>query len=94
MLDFVLDEVPTTASGQISPIYAKTIESAVVRKISTSMGEDLSVDETDPTDVGVVCFVDPTQNIITTSKLNVSGKVRPFGYNRWINFLIGFQLEN
>ena len=93
MLDFLLDEVPTTADGKISAIYAKTIESAVVRKISTSMGDDLAKDETDPTDVGVKAYVDPNQNIVTTSKLSVSGKIRPFGYNRWIDFVIGFELN-
>lgn len=93
MLDFLLDEVPTTASGTISAIYAKTIESAVVRKISTNMGDDLSKDETDPNDVGVKAYVNPNQNITSTSKLEVSGAIRPFGYNRWIDFVIGFELN-
>lgn len=94
MLDFLLDEVPTTAAGKIDAIYAKTIESAVVRKISTNMGDDLSKDQTDPTDIGVKAFVDPNQNIVSTSKLDVVAQIRPFGYNRWINFLIGFELNN
>lgn len=94
MLDFLLDEVPTTAAGKIDAIYAKTIESAVVRKISTNMGDDLSKDQTDPTDIGVKAFVNPDQNIVSTSKLDVVAQIRPFGYNRWINFLIGFELNN
>lgn len=93
LLDFELDEVPTTPSGQISPIYAKSMESAIVRKISTSMGEDISKDESDPKDLGVKCFVDPLQNIVTTSKINAVMTIRPFGYNRWLDMLIGFELQ-
>jgi hypothetical protein len=92
-LDFLLDEVPTNADGTIVAVYAKTIESAVVRLISTAMGDDLSTDPTDVKDVGVKCFVDPAQNIVSTSKLNEAVKIRPFGYNRWIDVLLGFELE-
>ena len=94
LLDFELDEVPTTATGQISAIYAKSMESAIARKVSTTMGEDLSKDETDPNDVGVKCFVDPAQFITVTSKINAVLTIRPFGYNRWIDMLIGFELTN
>ncbi|MEG2335895.1 DUF2586 family protein, partial [Chryseobacterium sp.] len=93
MLDFQLDEVPATASGQISAIYAKTVESAIVRKISTSMPEDLSKDEADPKDVGVKAFVDPAQQIVSTSRMEASVSIRPFGHNRWIDMLIGFELN-
>lgn len=92
-LDFLLDEVPANADGTIQAIYAKTIESAVVRLISTSMGEDLSSDANDIKDFGVKCFVDPTQNIVSTSKINQTIQIRPFGYNRWISVLLGFELE-
>ncbi|WP_312078363.1 DUF2586 family protein [Chryseobacterium sp.] len=93
MLDFQLDEVPATASGQISAIYAKTVESAIVRKISTSMPEDLSKDEADPKDVGVKVYVDPAQQIVSTSRMEASVSIRPFGHNRWIDMLIGFELN-
>lgn len=94
LLDFLLDEVPANADGTIQAVYAKTMESAVVRKISTSMSEDLSADQTDPKDVGVKCFVDPSQNIVSTSKVNVNVGIRPFGYNRWIDVMLGFELTN
>lgn len=93
-LDFLLDEVPANADGTIQAIYAKTMESAVVRLISTAMGDDLSADQTDIKDVGVKCFVDPTQNIVSTSKVLQTVQIRPFGYNRWIDVLLGFELEN
>ncbi|MFA7448810.1 MAG: DUF2586 family protein [Weeksellaceae bacterium] len=92
LLDFLLDEVPANTDGTIQAVYAKTMESAVVRKISTSMAEDLSADLSDAKDVGVKCFVDPSQNIVSTSKVTVSVGIRPYGYNRWIEVLLGFEL--
>lgn len=94
LLDFLLDEVPANNDGTIQAVYAKTVESAVVRKIATSMDGDLSRDQDDPKDSGVKCFVDPKQNIVTTSKMNVVVSVRPFGTNRWISVVLGFELTN
>ncbi|SEG39389.1 hypothetical protein SAMN05421847_2185 [Halpernia humi] len=94
LLDFLLDEVPTNADGTLIATYAKTVESAVERKIATNMGGVLSRDPENPNDTGVKCFVDPTQNIVTNSKMEVAVKIRPFGYNRWIDVLLGFELNN
>lgn len=93
LLDFELDEVPTTSTGQINAIYAKNMESAIARKIVTSMPEDLSKDESNLKDTGVRCFVDPNQNILVTSKIKAVLAIRPFGYNRWIEMLIGFDVQ-
>lgn len=94
LLDFLLDEVPTNADGTLIATYAKTVESAVERKIATNMGGVLSRDPENPNDTGVKCFVDPTQNIVTNSKMEVTVKIRPFGYNRWIDVLLGFEINN
>ncbi|MCT4181643.1 hypothetical protein HZP54_16990 [Elizabethkingia anophelis] len=93
LLDFLLDEVPANSDGSIVAAYAKTMETAVVMKISNTMGEDLSSDPENKRDKGVECFVDPSQNIVRTSKIEVVVKVRPYGYNRWINVTVGFELE-
>ena len=94
LLDFLLDDVPTNSDGTLIATYAKTIESAVERKISNSMGNDLSRDTNDINDTGVKCFVDPTQNVVTSSRLEVVVKIRPFGYNRWIDVALGFELNS
>lgn len=94
LLDFLLDEVPTNADGTLIATYAKTMESAVERKIVTNMGDILSKDASNPNDTGVKCFVDLSQNIVTSSKLDVVVKIRPFGYNRWIDVVLGFELNN
>lgn len=94
LLDFLLDEVPANNDGTIQAVYAKTVESAVERKIANNMGSDLSKNADDPKDTGVRCFVDPKQNIVATSNMKVIVKVRPFGTNRWVNVELGFELSN
>ncbi|AZB07441.1 hypothetical protein EG344_00600 [Chryseobacterium sp. G0162] len=94
LLDFLLDEVPANPNGSIVAIYAKTMESAVERKIANSMGSDLATNPEDSRDTGVECFVDPSQNIVVSSRMDVAVKIRPFGYNRWINVNLGFELTN
>lgn len=93
LLNFLMDEVPANNDGTIQAIYAKTIESAVERKISISMGKDLSQNQEDIKDTGIKCFVNPYQNIVSTSKIEVVVNIRPFGSARWINVVLGFDLE-
>ena len=93
LLSFLMDEVPANNDGTIQAIYAKTIESAVERKISTTMGEDLNQNPENLKDTGVKCFVNPHQNIVSTSKIEVVVNIRPFGSARWINVVLGFDLE-
>jgi hypothetical protein len=39
---------------------------------------------------GVSCLVDPNQNVISTSKVNVVLKIRPVGYASDIEVSLGF----
>ena len=55
----------------------------------TAAGE-LSAD-TDGT--GCKAYVDPTQNVLSTSKIELTLKVRPFGYARYVDVKLGFQVE-
>lgn len=90
-LDYLLDEVPVNADGTINAAYAKAIEQAVESKIIASIGNDLqNVDG----DYGVQCYVDLNQNIVQTSKLNEVIRIRPWGYNRWIDVLVGYEIQN
>lgn len=90
-LDYLLDEVPVNADGTINAAYAKAIEQAVESKIIASIGSDLqNVDG----DYGVQCFVDLKQNIVQTSKLNEVIRIRPWGYNRWIEVMVGYEIQN
>ena len=44
-------------------------------------------------DNGVQVYIDPTQDVLATSTINVELRVRPFGYARYINVLLGFTVN-
>lgn len=92
LLDFLLDDVQLTNQGTVSPIYAKTIEGQVINAIYSQMtvNGELSANLTDTSDKGVICQVDLTNNVASTSRLNVVVQVRPKGYARYINVPLGF----
>lgn len=94
LTNFILDTVPVTNEGKIQAVYAKAIEAEVERVIvqeMTAKGE-LSADPTVANDTGVECVIDITNNIVQDSTLNGKIRVRPFGYNRFIEFSIGFNI--
>ena len=94
ILQLILDEVPVNADGTLPTAIVKGWQADVETAISsqmTAVGE-LSGNVADG-DKGVVCFIDATQNLISTSKLEISIRVRPFGYPRMIDVYLGFQLE-
>lgn len=93
LLDFLLDENTVNQDGTISPIYAKTVENSVEALIYAQMtvNNELSFDPSNPKDRGVVCIVDLTNNVTSTSKLKLSKlQVKPKGYNRFIDVPLGF----
>lgn len=92
----LLDEIPVNANGTMQAPMVKVWQTLVENAISTQMtaNGELSADAADPKDRGVVCFIDPNQNIVSTSKMNVSVRVRPFGYPRYIDVYLGFQIVN
>lgn len=93
LLDFLLDENTVNEDGTMSPIYAKTVENAVEALIYAQMtvNNELSFDSTNPKDRGVVCKVDLTNNVTSTSQLKLSKlQVKPKGYNRFIDVPLGF----
>ncbi len=94
LLDQLLDEIPVNANGTMQAPMVKTWQMLVENAIATQMtaNGELSADATDPKDRGVQCYIDPNQNIVSTSKMNVSVRVRPFGYARYIDVYLGFQV--
>lgn len=94
LTNFILDTVPVTNEGKIQAAYAKAIEAEVERVIAqemTAKGE-LSADPTVANDTGVECVIDITNNIVQDSTLNGKLGVRPFGYNRILEFSIGYKV--
>lgn len=96
MLEQVSDEIALTADGKIAPAVCKNMEtvmeSAIINQM-TSVG-NLGNDPQDPNDTGVIAYVNPEQNIVATSRLNASLRVRPYGYSKYIEVDLGFQTLN
>ena len=95
-LDFLLDEIPVTTEGKLLPAHVISwqgiVESAIANQMTVN-GE-LSSDPSDPNDRGVQCFIDANQNVISTGKLVIKLRVRPFGYARFVDVFLGFTIIN
>lgn len=95
LLDTMLAEIPVNSNGTIQTPYAKTIENKVQSAIfnqMTAQGE-LSADATNPNDIGVRFIVDLTNNVVASSNVKGVLGVRPFGYNRYFDVLLGFDIN-
>ena len=95
LTNFILDEVPLTGEGKIQASYAKALEAEVERVIAqemTAKGE-LSVDNTNPNDIGVDVIIDTTNIIAQDSTIKGKIRVRPHGYGRFLEFSIGFNIN-
>lgn len=92
--DEILANFDLNNDGTISPFYAKTVEGNIEREIAiqmTAKGE-LSIDQANKDDFGVIAKFNPTTNVAQTNRLELSLKVRPKGYARWFDILLGFDV--
>lgn len=93
LTNYLLQEIPTTASGAITAQKAKAIEGdlrAVFKRLMTDKGE-LSVDPAVDGDIGVKVQVDTAYNVLSNSRLKLTSlQVKPFGYARFIDVPLGF----
>lgn len=88
MLQFLLDEIELNTDGTMQQPVLKSWQAAVVDAINNQMtaaGELSVVDGS-----GCKFYIDPAQNVLSTSKVEGTLKVRPFGYARDITVNIGF----
>lgn len=84
LLDNVLVDERT---GKIVPTVLKYYESKIERAIDLEMTAKGEIS-------GVQAFVDPNQDILATSTLNVELRITPVGTNRTINVTIGLYNPN
>ena len=87
MLQFLLDEIEVNTDGTMQQPILKSWQAAVEDAINNQMtaaGELSSVNGS-----GCKFFIDPKQNVLSTSKVEGTLKVRPFGYAREIVVNIG-----
>ena len=92
MLQFLIDEIEVNADGTMQTPILKSWQAAVEDAINQQMSAagELSV----VAGSGCKFFIDPQQNILSTSKVEGTLKVRPFGYARDIIVNIGLLTQN
>lgn len=95
LLQWLLDEINVNADGTLPNGIIKSWQAEVENNIAAQMtaNGELSGDIANG-DKGVECFIDQAQNIVSTSKLEVRIRVRPFGYPRMIDGYLGFTVIN
>lgn len=91
LLELMLDELAVNEDGTLQHgiimAWQQMMENAVNRTM-TAAGE-LSADENGS---GCRAYIDPAQNVLSTSKVEMTLKVRPFGYSRYVDVNLGFQV--
>jgi len=93
LLEELLDEIPVNEDGTLQVPLVKSWQAKVENSIALQMtaNRELSSDITNPNDRGVECYIDATQNVVSTSRINIKVRVRPFGYSRYIDVYLGFK---
>lgn len=91
LINELLDEVPINPDGTLQEGFVKSWQAMVEGDIARQMtaNGELSGDVANG-DKGVVCYIDPNQNVVSTSKIVVQVRIRPFGYARFIDVHLGF----
>lgn len=91
----ILNDFDVTNTGTISPIYARSVEAALEQEIYNQMTQqgELSADATNKDDLGVKAKFNTDLNVAQTNRLELSLKVRPKGYARFIEILLGYDVS-
>lgn len=88
LLDYLLDDIELNEDGTMQFTVLKSWQQAVENAINASMTANGELSQTDGE--GCQCYIDPTQNVVSTSKIEMTLKVRPHGYARSIDVNLGF----
>ena len=88
LLDLMLDELELNEDGTLQAPIIKAWEQKVEDAINRSMTASGELSSEDGE--GCRCVIDPKQNVVATSKIELTLKVRPHGYARYINVALGF----
>lgn len=93
LLDMMLDELDVNEDGTLQVGVVKAWQQAVENAINAQMtaNGELSASEDG---AGVECYINERQNVLATSKVEVTVKVRPYGYARYIDVNLGFQVTS
>ena len=92
LLDFLLAEIEINEDGTMQEPIIKSWQASVESAINgqmTANGELSAIDGN-----GCKCIIDALQNVLSTGRVDVTLKVRPFGYAREIVCKLGFLTTN
>ena len=78
------DEVPVNADGTLDAGFCKWLERQITNQVNNTMTANKEISS-------VSCYIDPTQNILSTNTLNVVLKITPVGYATDIEISLGFE---
>lgn len=92
LLQFLLDEIEVNTDGTMQAPVLKSWQAAVEGAINRQMGAQGELSLVDGS--GCVCFINPAQNVLSTSKVIATLRVRPYGYARDIEVNLGFLTNN
>ena len=92
LLQFLLDEIEVNTDGTMKSAVLKSWQASVEGAIDRQMTAQGNLSVVDGS--GCKCFIDPSQNVLQTSRVEATLKVRPYGYARDIICNIGFLTEN
>lgn len=94
LLDFMLDEIYVNQDGTMQTGTLKSWQATVEGAINAQMtaNGELSAD-TSAGESGATCYIDPKQNVLATSTIKMTLKVRPYGYARNISVELGFDVQ-
>ena len=89
LLEYMLDEIEVNEDGTMQTGVIKTWQQSVEDAINRSMSAagELS---TGSDGKGCECYIDSKQNVLATSKIEVTVRVRPYAYARYIDVQLGF----
>lgn len=92
MTQQLLDKVRVRSDGTMSQTVIASWEQTLENALASNMtaNDELSDDNGDN---GAQVYIDPAQDVLTTGTINVELRVRPFGYGRYINVLLGFTVN-
>jgi hypothetical protein len=92
LLQKLLDEIEVNTDGTMQRPILKSWQAAVETAINQQMSASGELSVVDGS--GCKFYIDPSQNVLSTSKVEGTLKVRPFGYARDIIVNIGFLTSN
>ena len=81
--DYINDEIPLNADGTIAPSLVGNIKADIENAINVAMTDNGEIS-------GCKATIDPAQNVLVTSTLEVTLDILPVAYSKYITIDLGF----